>query len=208
MKTQYKYDWSAVDWTAQDIDIATQLGCTRQRVQQVRHELRKPDSPRKHQFGPTSLGDHVLPILRRYAHVFEIVACQRFLIFEAGLDQSWASRLATELPQKIGKCDRINWRLPNVVIEEIWGCTNAGSLRQAMGFPPSRWRMNVSADRASIVLRGEIEAERKSASAYFAARRRAQIDCKRMLVELRAAKRRLRSTWRRSASRRGDRPAD
>lgn len=38
-------DWSSVDWTQRDVDIASGIGRTRERVRQVRKKLGKPPSP-------------------------------------------------------------------------------------------------------------------------------------------------------------------
>jgi len=42
------YNWGKVDWLNQDVVIAKQLGCSRQRVSQKRKEFRKTPSPFSH----------------------------------------------------------------------------------------------------------------------------------------------------------------
>lgn len=46
-KQKPKRDWEAVDWTKQDIVIADELACTRERVRQKRRALGEPDPERK-----------------------------------------------------------------------------------------------------------------------------------------------------------------
>lgn len=51
-----KFNWDSVDWTNQDMTISRELGCSRERVRQVRKKLGKPKSPlfRKHNGGKPS----------------------------------------------------------------------------------------------------------------------------------------------------------
>jgi hypothetical protein len=46
--------WSAVDWKKRDVDIAEEMGVTRERVRQVRKDLHKPKSPLWHKRIATS----------------------------------------------------------------------------------------------------------------------------------------------------------
>lgn len=48
MGRKSKVDWGRADWSLRDVDIARALGCTRERVRQVRETLGKGKSPMWH----------------------------------------------------------------------------------------------------------------------------------------------------------------
>lgn len=50
---QRKDRFSSVDWRKRDVDIAKEIGCTRERVRQVRIKMGKPRSPVHHQGSAT-----------------------------------------------------------------------------------------------------------------------------------------------------------
>lgn len=114
-------DWRRVDWTKRDIDIAREVGRTKERVRQMRRELRKPNSP-YHRWP-----DRAFEIEEVAAHLNGTAVNSRDL--EAiGLSRESALRhgikvvLIPVMERKSSKhpWHLMNWDLPNADLEEIW----------------------------------------------------------------------------------------
>lgn len=140
-KRKPNVNWETVDWAQKDADVARVLGVSRERVRQVRASKGLPPSPRgsrnRHLFTKfveshqDALSGLPMPaiIARSGVPLSEYIA--RDILKDYGLDKpperSWSSRL--------------NWRLPDGDLAEIWGVprstVRAARLRERQG--PPRW---------------------------------------------------------------------
>lgn len=117
-----KIDWSRVDWSLRDIEIAQRTGLTRERVRQVRRDLQKPESPNK--------GIHT-SVLKRNA-VLDACARRRQplsskdLSVMLGTSQQAAAIILKNYPYRKVLNNRkhpweaFNWDLPTRDLAEIW----------------------------------------------------------------------------------------
>ncbi len=118
------FDWESINWEQPDVEIAREVGCTRERARQKRAELGKP----KHLF-------HLVNF-RRFAEIFKgsktlayKEADSKFPISEITFT-SYCRRLGIaktprtypKLPDFWGK---MNWAIPNILLADIWGIRTA-----------------------------------------------------------------------------------
>ncbi len=115
------HDWDAQDWTRRDVDIARDLGVTRERVRQVR--AKRGLTPKRQ-------------YIDRYAEFLKAVNGAKSLSFreakQMGVKISaftfprYCTRAGIERhrnddPRIKYPWNQMNWDLPNILLREIWG---------------------------------------------------------------------------------------
>jgi len=128
-------DWSLADWNLRDTDIAIIIGVTRERVRQVRLQLKKPPSPihRSHPPSPRTVAVKQL-ISEIESEAGRLGISRRTVSAMVGFHIK--SRPKWKAHQK-----PINWRLPNTEIERIWKLPSryVSNTRTRLSIGPPAW---------------------------------------------------------------------
>lgn len=154
-------DWSTVNWSLTDSEIARRVGRTRERVRQVRQEMGLP--PSRGSFGPQ------LPLSKwfhaRSGQAVDMTARDLAEMFDTRRSNIYQMAGKYNVALKpIGSFyrDNVNWKLPGRVIGEIWGMANPASIKKNLGINtrPS-WDLRRHSHRNCTHLKAAILAEKK-----------------------------------------------
>lgn len=174
------YDWSKADWAKRDIEIAELLGCSRERVRQVRRALGHPDPPRKRHHRVTEKREQKV---------------EAFPGIELLTDSEIRDRVLPDLtPQSIGVIRKrlgikkvpfyrqrllprhlVNWDLPNKDIREAWGVgpfQTVPQTRHDFGLPPAKWDVRCKGTADNPEYRKAVAMEWQKAAAWRASLRK------------------------------------
>lgn len=113
-------DWDAVDWSQQSCVIARQLGCSRQRVSQVRQALGEPHPPG----AGVSPWIHALQrridnLLTRWPEAPNTEIARRAKC-SAPVVATRRRILGVPRPAAVHRCDLMDWRLIDTDLMRIW----------------------------------------------------------------------------------------
>lgn len=138
-----RYDWSNIDWGKQDVGIACELNCSRERVRQKRKELGKGRSLLHHK-KRTSILNYILDIdtsLMDLNEIAEKAGCSKAYVKEI-LTKNGKSFIFSD-GRKGGKYawDRADWTQTDKEVAFALGVPNVGVVtghRRRMGLIKSR----------------------------------------------------------------------
>ena len=141
-----KYDWDSVNWLDRDADIARKLGCSRERVRQVRLDKNKTKSPIKN----TKVHSNAR---RFFAGNLDTFRGLPMILMQMVLEQHgfcvshptlkyWCNLYNVDILDAATYFPfLLNWALPNSDLEEIWGqvFNYAGVMRYKWKIGPPKW---------------------------------------------------------------------
>jgi hypothetical protein len=172
-----RYDWSGVDWSERDVDIAARLGCSREAVRRMRGASGKPPSPLKHRRAAT------VATVRYLRDRPDVAAGARDvdLAGRPGLLRDPNRVSAVRRALGIGKapghlCTRfpwtlVNWDLSNADLARVWRVhrQTPAQTRYQKKMPAARWPAYIGRERGDGY-RESLAAERVKAKAWRAGR--------------------------------------
>lgn len=164
---RFKIDWKSLDWSQPNIRLSERLGCTREFVRQKRAELGKPKL--------SVYGNRYKKFVdflkeRDWATRKDFATCgisymtgRRYLL---RAQKNYRPAPRTERRHTASTCPGMNWKLPNLLLDEIWGVRKGTSAtyRSRMGMPPAAFRAGIH--HLPERFAGAVEAERKRANAW------------------------------------------
>lgn len=124
--SQAKVDWKALDWKKADIQIAREIGVTRERVRQVRASLGIP----KNQFHIVKFEAFKKQFEGRECLTYEEansvspISVDTFAIYCSKLGITRIRKTSQHDP----RYDLMNWDIPNVLLKDIWNIKGINSV--------------------------------------------------------------------------------
>jgi hypothetical protein len=170
-RSETKINWEAADWTKQDVEIAEILGVTRAAVCQKRNELHKGDATHKNR--RTSVLKIEQQIITEKASLDGLPFDQIKARFEdiGGVTLRNILKkngIGWKRANQIYPWDKLNWDLPNRVLEEIWGIkpNMVASRRMKTKKPAAKWDIRFGWHEDNAELNLAITRERLKAVAH------------------------------------------
>ena len=160
-------DWKSVDWSQPNIRLSESIGCTRELIRQKRAKLGKPKSSvyeRKFRGFLAFLKGRDRATPRDFARFgISYMTGRRYLrraqkLYEPTPRNEWRRKVSPRL--------LMNWELPNVLLDAIWGVRKGtcATYRSRMGMQRAAFR--AGARNVAERLAGMVEAERKKAKQW------------------------------------------
>ncbi len=154
-------DWDKADWSQRDAEIARTLGVSRERVRQIRQKQGIPPATtpiRRFQAFVAANPERLTTMTVQEA----VLAAGEPLCLSAGrrILRAAGIRAFRKSSQR-----RLDWRLPNRDLANIWGLSNhyVATLRLRLGIGPARWDLRGGANITNPEYRTLIQREKLNA---------------------------------------------
>ena len=174
--------WSKLDWSKQDVELADEMGLSRERIRQIRKQVGAPEPTHHRRSRKTA---QALQWAKDKLDKFKGLSAAE-LRRKYGLSRYWQTGLLYQFlkpllrdGRRIRKhpWDLMNFRLPNRGLERIWRLPYnlAGLYRWRKRRPPSPWRIKPGTGDIQCSGRGQLQAhhwrvkaEERNAARLFA----------------------------------------
>ena len=174
--------WSKADWSKQDVELADEMGLSRERIRQIRQKVGAPKSARQHQMRKSAA---LLQWAKDNRDKFKGLSAAE-LGRKHGLSPYWRSSPIYPFLKPLlrdgrrirkHRWDLMNFRLPNHDLERIWRLppNMVAAYRSRNQRPPPAWRFKRARGHPQLSRREQlpayrraVKAEERHAARYFA----------------------------------------